>query len=118
MRTKPFIFTILVVGLLVSTTRAHPLGNFSVNQYSGIEVGKGQIRLREVLDLAEIPTFQESSVIDTDRDGKLSQQELDAYAAQLTPGYEANLRLTANDAVLAIRSISSKAVLGVGAADL
>jgi ABC-type nickel/cobalt efflux system permease component RcnA len=108
----------LFIAMLVSTTRAHPLGNFSVNQYSGLEVGKSQIKLREVLDLAEIPTFQESSAIDTDHDGKLSQQELDEYAAQLTPGFAANLRLMAKDEVLAIRSISSKAVLGIGAGDL
>jgi len=118
MRTGPLIFTILFVAMLVSTTRAHPLGNFSVNQYSGLEVGKSQIRLREVLDLAEIPTFQESSAIDTDRDGNLSQSELDEYAAQLTPGYQANLLLTVNDTILAIRTISSKAVVGVGAGDL
>ena len=118
MRTRPLRFTILLTVLLVSTTQAHPLGNFSVNQYSRVEVSKSQIQLREVLDMAEIPTFQESSAIDTDRDGRLSQQELDAYAERLTPGYVANLRLTVNDAVLAVRTISSKAVLGVGASDM
>lgn len=106
------------MGMLVPTTRAHPLGNFSVNQYSRIEVGINQIKLREVLDMAEIPTFQESSAIDTDHDGKLSQQELDAYAAMLTPGYESNLRLTVNDMPLIVRTISSTAVLGIGAGDL
>src|SRR4029079_1794225 len=99
MRTRPLIFTILLTMLLVSTTQAHPLGNFSVNQYSRVEVSKSQIQLRQVLDMAEIPTFQESSAIDTDRDGRLSQQELDAYAERSTPGYVANLRLTVNDAV-------------------
>jgi ABC-type nickel/cobalt efflux system permease component RcnA len=46
---------------LLSTTlaTAHPLGNFSVNRYSRIDVARDEIRLRYVLDLAEIPTLQE-----------------------------------------------------------
>jgi hypothetical protein len=46
---------------------AHPLGNFSVNQYSRLEVDGSQIRIRQILDLAEIPTFQESKAIDADK---------------------------------------------------
>jgi ABC-type nickel/cobalt efflux system permease component RcnA len=38
---------------------AHPLGNFSVNRYSRIEVARDGVQLRYVLDLAEIPTLQE-----------------------------------------------------------
>src|SRR5262245_64682955 len=38
---------------------AHPLGNFSINRYTGIEVGRNVIALRYFVDMAEIPTFQE-----------------------------------------------------------
>lgn len=38
---------------------AHPLGNFSVNQYSALRISKGEIAIRYVVDMAEIPTFQE-----------------------------------------------------------
>src|SRR6476661_6392686 len=38
---------------------AHPLGNFSVSHYSAIRVGKEAVELRYVIDMAEIPTFQE-----------------------------------------------------------
>jgi ABC-type nickel/cobalt efflux system permease component RcnA len=37
---------------------AHPLGNFTVNRFSRIEVAGPRIYVRYVLDLAEIPTFQ------------------------------------------------------------
>ncbi|HWQ23515.1 MAG TPA: sulfite exporter TauE/SafE family protein [Gaiellaceae bacterium] len=37
---------------------AHPLGNFTVNQYAGLEVAGSRIYLRYALDVAEIPTFQ------------------------------------------------------------
>ena len=40
---------------------AHPLGNFTVNRYSGIELSGDRIYVHHVLDLAEIPTLQEGS---------------------------------------------------------
>jgi len=38
---------------------AHPLGNFTVNHYAGIELAGSRLYVRFVLDLAEIPTYQE-----------------------------------------------------------
>jgi nickel/cobalt transporter (NicO) family protein len=48
------------VGVLVlsATASAHPLGNFTVNRYAGIEVAGSNVYLHYVLDLAEIPTYQ------------------------------------------------------------
>jgi ABC-type nickel/cobalt efflux system permease component RcnA len=40
---------------------AHPLGNFTVNHHAGIELAGSRIYVRFVLDLAEIPTFQEGA---------------------------------------------------------
>jgi nickel/cobalt exporter len=47
------------LALLPRAASAHPLGNFSVNRYSGLRVETASLELRYVLDLAEIPTFQE-----------------------------------------------------------
>jgi nickel/cobalt transporter (NicO) family protein len=41
---------------------AHPLGNFTVNRFSRIEVAGPRIYVRYVLDLAEIPTFQAGKI--------------------------------------------------------
>ena len=38
---------------------AHPLGNFSISQYSAIGIDRNKIELRYLIDMAEIPTFQE-----------------------------------------------------------
>jgi ABC-type nickel/cobalt efflux system permease component RcnA len=38
---------------------AHPMGNFSVNHYSRISLEGDRIRVRYLIDLAEIPTYQE-----------------------------------------------------------
>jgi nickel/cobalt exporter len=37
---------------------AHPLGNFTINRFSRVEVAGDRVYVRYVLDLAEIPTFQ------------------------------------------------------------
>ncbi len=37
---------------------AHPLGNFTVNRYAGIELAGSRVYIHYVLDVAEIPTFQ------------------------------------------------------------
>lgn len=37
---------------------AHPLGNFTINRFSRVEVAGPRIYVHYVLDLAEIPTFQ------------------------------------------------------------
>ncbi len=37
---------------------AHPLGNFTVNRYAGIELAGSEIYVRYALDLAEIPSYQ------------------------------------------------------------
>ncbi len=49
----------LVALILPGAAAAHPLGNFTVNRYSGIELAGSRVYVHYVLDLAEIPTFQE-----------------------------------------------------------
>jgi nickel/cobalt transporter (NicO) family protein len=69
-----------LVVLSAVAAAAHPLGNFSVNRYDGLVVAPGELRIDHVQDLAEIPTAQATPAIDSDRDGKLSDAELAAWA--------------------------------------
>ena len=85
-RTKRYSQILLMIFAASIAASAHPLGNFSINQYSRIEVGKSAITIRQILDMAEIPTFQESAQIDTDKDGSLSPAELEAYFDQFSSG--------------------------------
>jgi high-affinity nickel-transport protein len=55
----------LVVWLLVllssaGTAFAHPMGNFSINHYAKIKVRERSVEIRYLIDMAEIPTFQET----------------------------------------------------------
>ena len=48
-----------VLGLTAVTSFAHPMGNFSVNHYAKIDIGARSVQIRYLIDMAEIPTFQE-----------------------------------------------------------
>ena len=67
---------------------AHPLGNFTVNHFAGVEVAGDTVYVRFALDLAEIPTFQEgSSVRKTGYAAALAKQlvlEVDGKRVPLT----------------------------------
>jgi DNA-binding transcriptional regulator YiaG len=92
MRKNFYLSAALLILALAFSAAAHPLGNFSVNHYSRIEVEKSKVKLRAVLDMAEIPTFQESQAIDADKNNSLSDEELNLYAERITPDYISNLR--------------------------
>ena len=53
----------MFAALRPQTASAHPLGNFTINRYSRVEIGAQDIGVRYVLDMAEIPTFQEMKAI-------------------------------------------------------
>jgi ABC-type nickel/cobalt efflux system permease component RcnA len=116
MRKLIFIFVFLFVFAVFAD--AHPLGNFSINQFSRVEIEKNRIRIRQVLDLAEIPTFQESQKIDADRNGELSRSELDAYVETLTPGYLKNLNLSVENQPIELRAESKNVSTPAGAGNL
>ena len=82
---------------------AHPLGNFTVNVYAGLRVSPSEIRIDAVVDQAEIPTFQERLLIDTDGDGEVSDAEAQAArqpeCAAIAPG----LSLVVGDAAVPLR---------------
>ncbi|MFL5725988.1 MAG: nickel/cobalt transporter [Chloroflexota bacterium] len=67
--------------VLVAPVAAHPLGNFTINHFAGITVTPREVRLDVVIDMAEIPTFQERRHIDTDGDGTVSDDESAAARA-------------------------------------
>src|SRR5277367_2918372 len=61
MLSKKFgrLFTLLFVLGLCRLASAHPMGNFSVNHYSRIDLQSDRVIVRYFNDLAEIPTYQE-----------------------------------------------------------
>jgi nickel/cobalt transporter (NicO) family protein len=59
MKRLAVVVVAALAGLVaVDGASAHPLGNFTVNRYAGIEAAGSSIYVRYALDLAEIPTYQ------------------------------------------------------------
>ncbi|MFN0155372.1 MAG: nickel/cobalt transporter [Gaiella sp.] len=84
-----------------SGAAAHPLGNFTVNHYSGLEIAGDTVYVRQVLDLAEIPTFQIGD-----------QVRARGYAARLAG--QLVLRINGRRVPLAVRAATVEASPGAG----
>ncbi len=114
-RAIVFFISALLLGF-TSVALAHPLGNFTINHYSRIETGAGRVKIRYVIDMAEIPTFQELQTIDTDGDKQPSSAELDAYlervATQLTEGLRLDIDGTRVNLEIVSKNISMPAGAG------
>src|SRR5215475_5801440 len=111
------LLAVIAIGLSVEVS-AHPLGNFTINHFARIESGAAAAGIRYVVDLAEIPTFQESQKADLDSDGNLSEAELNAYLDQVTPGYLAGLKLAVDGAPATLRLTAKSITKHPGAAGL
>jgi nickel/cobalt transporter (NicO) family protein len=89
----------LLIGLVAAlaapaAANAHPLGNFTVNRFSGIELSGDRVYVKYVLDMAEIPAFQERQTITDEhayerdlaaRIGRGLDLRLDGRKVALTP---------------------------------
>jgi nickel/cobalt transporter (NicO) family protein len=89
---------------------AHPLGNFTINRYSRIEVSGNRIYLLYVLDMAEIPTFQARDVVSAEGHARYA----DTLAARITGG----LRLRADGKLLGISELRHQLAFPPGQAGL
>ena len=76
------IGSLVLAALVPAVAMAHPLGNFTVNQYTRLDLGQ-DVSVRYVLDMAEIPTFQRRQIVDADGDGRISAAEAAAESKRL-----------------------------------
>jgi len=76
------IGSLALAAVVPAAATAHPLGNFTVNQYTRLDLGH-DVSVRYVLDMAEIPTFQRRQIVDADGDGRISAAEAAAESKRL-----------------------------------
>jgi len=69
---------VLAAFVLPALVAAHPLGNFTINHYAGLRIEPDRVLLDVVIDQAEIPAFQARQALDTNEDGEVSDDELEA----------------------------------------
>jgi nickel/cobalt exporter len=63
MKKLALVLVTLASLLVPVAAQAHPLGNFTVNRYSRVELAGRQVDLLYVLDMAEIPAYRERRLI-------------------------------------------------------
>ena len=97
-------------------SHAHPMGNFSVNHYSRITLTKDAIEIRYILDLAEIPTYQELQ-----KGGIVAQAEdprVKSFMAEQGEEFSRSLNLIVNGNRMPFKLISEEVIFPAGAGGL
>ena len=88
------LFVSCLLFLIPTTTSAHPLGNYSINQYTLFEL-RGEIpRIHYQVDIAEIPSMREMDLLDQNFDNKATPEEIGIYLDRRVPDLFNNLELT------------------------
>lgn len=98
----------LIVGHLAATTvAAHPLGNFTVNHHSTLLIGRDTLVVEQLIDMAEIPAYQELSTINRAGDAAPSAAAADAYHPQRCAALAPELDLRVDGRAVPLRLAAS-----------
>jgi nickel/cobalt transporter (NicO) family protein len=96
MMRRALVVAGLLLAALAPVAMAHPLGNFTVNQYTRLDAGRSDVSVRYVLDMAEIPTFQRRQLVDSNGDGRIAPAEAARERDRLVAIVAPHLRLLAD----------------------
>src|SRR5436853_1863154 len=108
----------LILSAFHSDLHAHPLGNFTINHFTRLEVGRERLRVHFVVDMAEISTFQELQAADTNGDGQTSDAELGAYLEKASPQFADGLVLNIDGSRLPLQLIKKTIATQAGAGNM
>lgn len=111
---------IALCGLLSMATPAdaHPMGNFSINHFTSIRVQSGNVRLLYVIDMAEIPTFQELANLGSSHSTDLPPAERARYLSRKARELSAGLQLDMNGRPLKLQVQAGDLLFPPGAGGL
>jgi nickel/cobalt transporter (NicO) family protein len=104
-----FAGVVMAVLLAPGLAVAHPLGNFTINRYAGIELTPGQVRIDYVVDMAEIPTVQVRPQMDADGDGEVTDAERAEWATRTAPGLLSGLEVSIGGRPVRLDVVSASA---------
>jgi ABC-type nickel/cobalt efflux system permease component RcnA/high-affinity nickel permease len=115
-RRPGLIFAWLCMILSAATAFAHPMGNFSVNHYSKISVGPQSIEILYLVDMAEIPTYQELRQFDLI--AKADDPKVIRYLDRQDPVLKAGLALVIDGQPVSLETSSRRVAFAEGAGGL
>jgi len=111
-----FLITTVLTVFAPQDARAHPMGNFSISHFTGLRIGGSTVELRYILDMAEIPTFQEmqaSGIVPAPDDPRVV-----AYLASKADALKAGLVVTLNGRPLSLETVTKNVIFPPGAGNL
>jgi ABC-type nickel/cobalt efflux system permease component RcnA len=114
-RLAATVFALSVIWFAGPAT-AHPLGNFSISHYSAISVDNDSVELKYIIDMAEIPTFQEiqeSGIVP-----KSGDASLETYLAHKAAILRDGLALEVGGTALSLQVDSNEIIFSEGAGGL
>src|SRR5512135_800013 len=109
---------LMIAMVVVPVAAANPLGNFTINHYAGLQVTRDSVAIDFVLDMAEIPSFQEISTFDANGNGQPDPGETASYTPAKCDWIRSQLELRINDQPAAIKLDSSAIDFPPGAGGL
>jgi len=113
------LFSVLAAIMLLfvpACASAHPMGNFSISHYSGISLGPGFLELSYLIDVAEIPSFQEMQ--QSGVEARPGYPRLPAYLSTKAAEFAQGLRVSLNGRALPLRVVSQDVIFPTGAGNL
>ena len=96
--------------------RAHPMGNFSINHYARFTAQSGELRLRYILDFAEIPAAEQMAKLDSNGDNSVSATEKSVYLKSVAPQFlnDLSLQIDGKQVALKARKTDLEIIAGAG----
>src|SRR5215813_14500085 len=113
------VVVLLTLGMFLispSGALAHPMGNFTINHYSGIHLENGWVDIRYFIDMAEIPTFHELQ--GKGLNARLDDPKLQDYLSAKAQAFLRGLRLTLNGNPIELHLASQEVIFPIGAGNL
>jgi nickel/cobalt exporter len=109
----------LLALITVTAALAHPLGNFTVNRFAGLVIQRSAIDVDYVVDMAEIPAYQEiSQQIGETREGAPDESKTSDYRARKCAEVLPNITLALNQRPLLLATTATALEFPPGAGGL
>ena len=87
------MFAVALPSIVHADTVASLLGNFTINQYCGLELARTDVDVHYVVVFGQLPALRELHLADADGNGMTTQAERDVYVGKLAPSFAKGLVL-------------------------
>src|SRR5271165_4468790 len=113
LRYLPLTLIAMTLALCPPTSFAHPMGNFSISHYSAITVQGDSVDVLYLIDMAEIPTFQEMQ--EAGLTARPDDPKLQTYLTAKSDELASGLSVTMDERKVLLQPISRTVIFPQGA---